>query len=775
MVQLEQLLADTAFPDEMLDGSNRYHCPKCDKKVDAMKSLRLARPPPYLHIIVERNHYDLQKGMRIKLNNPVSFPQRLQLRLCAPSSGAEAPTASSTSTVLPVMYECVGYLEHFSDSAHTGHYTATLYQEHEDMAEGLRLAEEASFPAPAVEGGGGRHECAATTQPAGPASQDERPSKRQCCDSADAAAGAPRRGTWWILDDSTVSPVAWQPSNAAAAQTSGEDAAKASRSSPRRIESSSAYLLLYRRSDHSPGQFARKAGSHGSGTTLPADLAEFVAAANKGLASEQDTFDARSAAVSRFLKERRQAVDGFVQALRSTATDAGGDRQAEEGHSESSAAANLSAVPTAWLNAFLRGEDRQIEDLAEGDMQVAPVMYGRMLVRAPGRRAGQPLLVDPLAVWCGGIKLVPTAALDACGARGGLDSSSFLDAQDSLSSPATGEAVWNLARLYLKEWMLLTQVLLEGKVSLADARALHQKGRGEDVVWISTRTQKLWQKAVGSASSSCAKSQPWQVMVMKAFLAEVQRARWAGQHDGSEDEEPEEPQEGDADSGNPAAAANDAESPAPGQPAGHPADRHEISLTAGIVCRHGLVCRPRAACLVRRADILQVLDNSNLKEQAYRALWPDTHSVPRLRTGLADGRLLAFGDTCSECRGDAGGGGCPAAEAASAQRRLVVRRRYPSSKITRKVGHLAVPDSDEPITGTVLRTLMQEQLELPVARVLVAANPEGGGAQEVELQDDDVLCDTLESIVVEKDETARDREASAFHGSVFRGGVAATT
>ncbi|CAK0862962.1 unnamed protein product, partial [Prorocentrum cordatum] len=123
-------------------GANQYHCPKCDRKVDARKSLRLARPPPYLHVTVERYHYDLKKGEREKLLNPVSFPQRLQLR----ASGGAREAAAQTST-----YECIGYLEHVSDSAHSGHYTATLYQEEEDVAEALALvrpAAQAGAPEP---------------------------------------------------------------------------------------------------------------------------------------------------------------------------------------------------------------------------------------------------------------------------------------------------------------------------------------------------------------------------------------------------------------------------------------------------------------------------------------------------------------------------------------------------------------------------------------------------------------------------------------------------
>ena len=76
--------------------------------------------------LLARYHFDAETGRRKRLAHCVSFPSRLELRL-----RREALEA-------PVAFECVGYLEHVSESAHSGHYRATLLRE--DASEPLEAA-----------------------------------------------------------------------------------------------------------------------------------------------------------------------------------------------------------------------------------------------------------------------------------------------------------------------------------------------------------------------------------------------------------------------------------------------------------------------------------------------------------------------------------------------------------------------------------------------------------------------------------------------------------
>mmetsp|Transcript_132341 Transcript_132341/g.294949 ORF Transcript_132341/g.294949 Transcript_132341/m.294949 type:complete len:1145 (+) Transcript_132341:151-3585(+) len=730
LVHLEQLLADTAFPDEMLDGANQYHCPKCDCKVDARKSMRLARAPPYLNVIVERHHYDLQKGERRKLNNSVSFPRRLELPLCSPAAvPSEEPAAAAASSEQPpsptsATYECIGYLEHVSDSALSGHYTATLYQEDKD-------AEEA-WSRRCIK-------CAADDE-AAPREEDgvsaQSPMKRQRCSNAPCC-----RDLWWSMDDDRVAPVAKAP----ASEVGVVGAASADARDPSaRIESASAYLLLYRRTDHTPGQQKDL-------QTIPsmtAELAAFVAQTNEKFAADRQTFEARSVVVKSFLAKRRKAVEGLLQALRSAESEQRELQkkncsvdETEGGHTAVEAA--FSVVPSAWLNAFLRGDDRRLEDIIDGDAELAPVTYGRTLLRAPDGREGE--VVDPLAIWCGEVKFLPKAALQALAGRSGLDPSIFLSAERALCDEAC-QAAMRLGQLYAQEWVQFGQCFLDAKVSPAEARAWQSEGRGDDAVWVASRLQKVYQKITSKTT------QPWQVSVWSAFLSEARGARW--------------PDFGTAMEVDSEAQAESAEVAKPSAPTTSPAaaaslGQSEVNLTEGLVCEHCLIYRPKAGILVRRSEIEQLLEISAAKEQAYRELWPESVTVPCLRSGLPDGALLGFGDVCTECRSD-GGGRASASTSGTLKRILVVRRRY-TSGVTRKQGNVAMPAGSEAITGAALRALVQEQLSLPVARLWVMT-----GTAEVELRDDENLGVDVEQLLVEKDE-APEPEAAAFKGSIFCG------
>lgn len=741
-VRLEHLLQETAFPDEILDGANQYHCPRCDRKVDARKTTRLAKLPPYLHVTIERYHYDRHKGERRKLNRAVSLPRRLELRLRAPPLQPTAGVPTPVETAVPVVYECIGYLEHVSDSAHSGHYTATLLQE-----------EDAGVVEDALQSATQGSQCGG-----------DLPFKRRRYDGADAAAGLPRRGTWWTLDDATVTAVSWAPDAGEAGNGSGDVqgtcvAADPSRCcAPDRIESAAAYLVLYRRSDHLPGQLTSPCPTSPQGTfSLPASLAAFVATANSCFAMERDKYTKHSKAVESFLAERRRAVNGLIQALQEQSTT-----QAKAPGAEPS---TFSFVPSVWLNAFLRGEDRRLEDLLNEDASVTPVMYGQSLLRARGCRDRH--VIDPLAVWFGEVKLVPTAALDALGGSGGLDGSLFLRAEEAFGTEACG-LVWQLFQLWCQEQQQVACLLKDGRLTAAEARALEAQGRGDEAVWVSLRVQHTRRRLARATSgrSMAPLRADW-----RSFVAEAHRTRWGGSSSSSaagSAPDDTDPSAGTGE-GKEAGASPSKQAVVPAECSSNAsAAGVEVSLLAGLTCMHGMVNRPRAGFLARRADVVRLLEASSAKERLYMELWPNARAVPRFYSGLPGGQLLSFCDICTECRGDPARASAPCDDAGSPQcRTFTVRRRF-ASGCNRRQGCVSVPLTSEAciVTCAEVKATCREKLGWPVARLLILG-PDG---EDIELANDEVLGDSVAAVIVEKDESATpaEREGAAFEGSVFR-------
>ncbi|KAJ8928112.1 hypothetical protein NQ314_019338 [Rhamnusium bicolor] len=64
---------------ETLDGNNQYHCEKCNKKCDAHKGLKFIKFPYLLTLHLKRFDFDYNTMHRIKLNDKVVFPEKLNL------------------------------------------------------------------------------------------------------------------------------------------------------------------------------------------------------------------------------------------------------------------------------------------------------------------------------------------------------------------------------------------------------------------------------------------------------------------------------------------------------------------------------------------------------------------------------------------------------------------------------------------------------------------------------------------------------------------------
>eukprot|EP00929_Paragymnodinium_shiwhaense_P031275 TRINITY_DN17559_c0_g1_i2.p1 TRINITY_DN17559_c0_g1~~TRINITY_DN17559_c0_g1_i2.p1 ORF type:complete len:1116 (+),score=274.30 TRINITY_DN17559_c0_g1_i2:100-3447(+) len=712
---LEQLLEESAFPEEMLEGQNQYHCDKCNGKVDAHKSVRPTRLPPYLHVTIERYHYDLKKLERRKLNHIVSFPRCLQLW----------QTQTDGSRVL-VAYECVGFLEHLSATAQSGHYTATLLQDDEN-APTAACAESKS-----------------TTRDVA-----ESPAKR-----LKTGDGSLRKGQqqckWWKMDDDSVSPVTWVPAAAAADGPGFADAAAdAARGKPRRIESSGAYLLLYRRADYTPGSTCSAVSKEVSGVcggVLPDPFASIVGEKNAEFAAARRKHAEKAELTRHVMQQRRAAIQALSLALRNAApvpSTGGGPKDRLLG-------GGLSVIPAAWLNTFLRGEEMFGENgtapkthTTDGAVTVVstPVVeYGPALLVGADKAGKRRLVLDPLAVWCGWVKLVPTCALDGLSGHGGLDGSLFLPAEEAMHGSAA-KSVWQLFEAWRKEQDAIS-IVLQNKLTAAAMKAV--SGNDDSVTWVSTAVLNSWQKAlnrsaVPGGAASRLRAQ-W-----REFLSEVREARYT-------------PADELADS------AADACSKDVGEDGADEATKsYDVVLTTGLLCPHGLMCRPKGGSLVPRRDMQQLLEASRAKERAYKDHWPGQPVVPRVRTGLLGGRLLAFDDCCPDCQN-----GAEAQGGEMQQHNILVRQRY-ASGVTRKKGNLTIAaDDQKPLTVARLSEMVQAKLGLPVARLFVPG--EASGSEDVELRDGSIINRSASVVIVEKDENAvlPEREAAAFESCIFR-------
>lgn len=64
---------------ELLSKDNQYFCDTCQKKVNALKGLRIREVPHLLCLQLKRFDFDWATNQRIKLNNRVSFPLTLDM------------------------------------------------------------------------------------------------------------------------------------------------------------------------------------------------------------------------------------------------------------------------------------------------------------------------------------------------------------------------------------------------------------------------------------------------------------------------------------------------------------------------------------------------------------------------------------------------------------------------------------------------------------------------------------------------------------------------
>lgn len=127
------------FQEELMEGDNAYHCDAVNAKVPAIKRTLLAKLPHTFVVQLKRFEFDFNNGMRVKIQERLEFPNKLNLRkfseaalleaeaaeaAAAAGDGPATPGVTAASSALPESffeYELKGVVVHIG-SAFAGHY-----------------------------------------------------------------------------------------------------------------------------------------------------------------------------------------------------------------------------------------------------------------------------------------------------------------------------------------------------------------------------------------------------------------------------------------------------------------------------------------------------------------------------------------------------------------------------------------------------------------------------------------------------------------------------
>ncbi|MCJ8750146.1 hypothetical protein PDJAM_G00259220 [Pangasius djambal] len=86
---LEEALWSMFVEEEVFEGNNLYRCSRCDRLVNATKSAKLRKLPPFLTVSLLRFSFDFEKCERFKETRRYSFPLSINLRpFCEQESGS---------------------------------------------------------------------------------------------------------------------------------------------------------------------------------------------------------------------------------------------------------------------------------------------------------------------------------------------------------------------------------------------------------------------------------------------------------------------------------------------------------------------------------------------------------------------------------------------------------------------------------------------------------------------------------------------------------------
>ncbi|NXG14051.1 UBP40 hydrolase, partial [Grallaria varia] len=131
---LEEALWNMYVEEEYFEKDNLYRCGACDKLVEASKSAKLRKLPPFLTVSLLRFNFDLEKGERYKETSCYTFPGRISLRpFCEQTEVAESE----------YMYELFSVIVH-KGGCYGGHYH--VYVRDVDELGNWQLPEEEQRP-----------------------------------------------------------------------------------------------------------------------------------------------------------------------------------------------------------------------------------------------------------------------------------------------------------------------------------------------------------------------------------------------------------------------------------------------------------------------------------------------------------------------------------------------------------------------------------------------------------------------------------------------------
>eukprot|EP01022_Parablepharisma_sp_SALTPOND_P032448 TRINITY_DN845_c0_g2_i1.p1 TRINITY_DN845_c0_g2~~TRINITY_DN845_c0_g2_i1.p1 ORF type:complete len:2060 (+),score=156.24 TRINITY_DN845_c0_g2_i1:5530-11709(+) len=110
---------------EMMDGSNAYHCEKCDKKVSAIKRVCIKSLPDHLIFVLKRFSYNYDTMQKVKLNDYCEFPMSLSMDPFMVDYLENPHEASVKTTRSENEYRLVGVVIH-RGIADSGHYYSLI-------------------------------------------------------------------------------------------------------------------------------------------------------------------------------------------------------------------------------------------------------------------------------------------------------------------------------------------------------------------------------------------------------------------------------------------------------------------------------------------------------------------------------------------------------------------------------------------------------------------------------------------------------------------------
>lgn len=130
---------DLYIKEDILEGDNKYHCEKYDRKIRVMKRCCIKTLPNTLCVTLKRFDFDFSSMQKVKINDLFEFPLTVNLKpwtKCGlkdqipPEANYEPPELDESY----YEYELVGVLVH-SGTADGGHYYSYI-KDREDPKKG---------------------------------------------------------------------------------------------------------------------------------------------------------------------------------------------------------------------------------------------------------------------------------------------------------------------------------------------------------------------------------------------------------------------------------------------------------------------------------------------------------------------------------------------------------------------------------------------------------------------------------------------------------------